>query len=225
MAEKRKVFLSYKYADGDVANFSLTEKSTARTYVDKLEKLMGDDFIIKWEADDEDLSALSEDTIAQKLFDRIYDSSLTIVLISKGMRDTSKSEKNQWIPREVSYSLSENSRNGVTSHTNAMLAVILPDSSGSYEHFVSPCQDCGSFCRIWHTENTFNVIAKNMFNIKHPDQFTCSKDSDSLIFRSPCSYIVPVRWDHYVNNISGYVAEAYSAKDNIDDYTIVKQLS
>ena len=46
------------------------------------------------------------------------------------MRETWKKDRDQWIPWEVSYSLKETSRknkNGdsVTSHSNAMLAVVI----------------------------------------------------------------------------------------------------
>lgn len=72
------------------------------------------------------LSQLSEETIWEKLKNRIYDSTLTIVMLSKGMREQYKEEKDQWIPREISYSLKEMSRtdsngNPVTSKTNALM--------------------------------------------------------------------------------------------------------
>lgn len=88
--------------------------------------------IYKGESDGEDLSQLSDDTIWEKLKNRIYDSTLTIVMLSKGMREKYKAEKHQWIPQEISYSLKEISRidssgNSVTSKTNALIAVIIPD--------------------------------------------------------------------------------------------------
>ena len=137
----KKIFVSYKYADDQVKDLVLGENSTVRDYVDEFEeKLDSSDNIYKGESEGEDLSNLSDDTIWEKLKNRIYDSSVTIVFISPGMREKWKSDKDQWIPWEVSYSLKETSRknkNGdsVTSHSNAMIAVVLPDENDSYTYY------------------------------------------------------------------------------------------
>lgn len=126
----KKIFVSYKFADNQVENLSIYENSTVRDYVTKFEEILDpSDNIYKGESDGEDLSNLSEATIWEKLKDRIYDSSVTIVFISPGMKESWKTERNQWIPWEISYSLKEVSRknkNGdaITSRCNAMLAVV-----------------------------------------------------------------------------------------------------
>ena len=129
------------------------------------------DDIYKGESDGEDLSKLGEETIWEKLKDRIYDSSLTVVFISPNMKADYKEDKDQWIPWEISYSLKEVSRknkNGdpVTSKTNAMIAVVLPDSNGVYSYYLEEKNCCSSTCTMHHTNTLFDIIRKNKLIIR-----------------------------------------------------------
>ena len=167
-----KIFVSYKYADDQVANLTGQSNSTVRDYVDELESYFdSSSHIYKGESSGEDLSQLEEETIWTKLRDRIFDSTMTIVFISPGMKVSWTKEKDQWIPWEVSFSLRTTKRknqNGDTysSNPNAMLAVVLPDANGSYNYFLEKKTCCTSGCTTHHTNNTFAIIRQNMFNLK-----------------------------------------------------------
>ena len=91
-----KIFVSYKYADADVKNLTWWGNSTVRDYVTEFQnKLSAEDDINKGEEDDEDLSGLSEEVIWEKLKNRIYDSSVTVVFISPNMRESGKADRDQ----------------------------------------------------------------------------------------------------------------------------------
>lgn len=204
----RKIFVSYKYADDNVKqldynyNYILPMKTTARKYVDKLEEKIGIDNIYKGENDGEDLSSLSDDSIWNSLKQKIFDSSITIVLISPNMKEWSKAEDDQWIPQEISYSLKNITHNSRTSGTNGIICVVLPDKFGSYSYYINE-----SFFGTTYNDNvTFKIIKNNRDN---------KKDGQG-------SYVVTVRWDDFIKNINKYIDEAVEHKDNIDDYNITK---
>lgn len=96
-------FVSYKYSDSQVQNLPNIASTTVRNYVDELQDMIEEeDHINKGEDDDESMESLADSTIGSKLGDKIFDSTVTIVMISKGMREN-KPENEQWIPWEVSY--------------------------------------------------------------------------------------------------------------------------
>lgn len=97
-----KIFVSYKYRDKNVAPLKepyleLINPTTVRDYVTFLETYFDKytDNIYKGESDDSDLSDLDEYTIWNLLKDRIFNSSITIVLISPNMRERYRTERSQ----------------------------------------------------------------------------------------------------------------------------------
>lgn len=133
----RKVFVSYKYKDNDVKMLpNVTQPTWPCDYVDYIkEKILTNDDIYKGEESDEDISSWPEYAIWEHLKGKIYDSTITIVLISPNMKELGRWQRSQWIPWEISYSLRETTRNDRTSHNNAILAVILPNKNGSYNYY------------------------------------------------------------------------------------------
>lgn len=220
----RKTFISYKFADSNVLRLSPFSISTVRDYVNILQsKLIRTPHIFKAEEDGTDLSMFKDSTIQSHLKNKIYDSSVTIVLISPGMKDVYVSEKDQWIPWEIAYSLRNDSRNGRQSQSNGLLAVVIPDRMGSYDYAIRSNPICNS--RTIMTNSFFEIIGSNMFNRKIPDTYECN---GSTIHNGESSYMKIVKWEDLVatsNSVTRYVENAYQLSLKIDDFVIQRQIS
>lgn len=216
----KKVFVSYKYSDSKVLALTGISGTTARDYVDKIESLLEiGDHIYKGEDDGEDMGTLEDSRIASKLGDKIFDSTITIVLISKGMREIGTAEKDQWIPWEVSYSLKEQSREGEKSKTNALLAIVLPDEEGKYDYYITNNLECNS--RTLNTDFLFQILRDNMFNLIERES-NIRNCNGSKIYEGFPSYIYSVKWKDYVVNPNRFIDIAISIRQNIDKYDLTK---
>lgn len=220
----RKIFISYKYGDTGVQHiprYGEYDATTARHYVDALQaKLDAADHINKGEDDGEDMSGFKDETIESNLRNKIFDSSITIVLISKNMKDPYLAEDNQWIPWEIAYSMKEITRNGRTSGTNAMLAVVLPDENGNYSYVVNhyPC------VTSWDTASLFKILGSNMFNRNQKNLYQCQTCRGYHHTGQDHSYIYPVKWSDFINNINAHLDHVVGHQSNLDHFDIVKEV-
>jgi len=223
----RKIFVSYKYGDEQVENIleSWWETTKVRDYVNKLEEILGENNeIYKGESDGEDLSEFKDSTIETRLKGKIFDSSITLVFISKGMKDWEifTSEADQWIPWEISYSLKVKTRNGRVSRPNAVLAVVLPDENGSYEYYIkeNTCSCCN--CTTLMTDFLFGIMSRNMFNKRDPEVLDCNDHTGGTVYKGRHSYIQSVKWENFKSAPSLYFDIAVEIKEDIDSYNISK---
>jgi len=224
----RKIFVSYKYSDSNVYTLhdheylEALDPTTVRDYVTTLQELLDGEHINKGENDNESLAVFKNSTIESKLRDKIFDSSITIVMISPNMKEPYTSEADQWIPWEIAYSLKEHSRDGRTSRSNAILAVVLPNQYNLYDYFWQSRSCCSSGCRNFKTDTLFQILQDNMFNIKKKEYMDCLQGD--IIHYGECSYIPVVQWHIFSNNINTFIDQAFRINDKIHDYEVVKTI-
>lgn len=219
-----KVFISYKYADSSV--FQIPERkdenglTTARHYVDIIQENFEDmKHINKGEKDGEDLSDFKVETIKSKLRDKIYDSRVTIVLISPRMRSFAETEDDQWIPWEIKYSLKEPTRGGRTSKRNAILGVVLPDRLGHYGYAYIRNNCYGCTCVSYPLTNSFSILKDLVLNRKAPDlKDDCVKSNNILLY--PHSYMHVVTWESFIQDIGGCLDAAVNICDSGLEWTM-----
>ncbi|MCC9018897.1 TIR domain-containing protein [Flavobacterium lipolyticum] len=229
----KNIFVSYKYADILVSSLKKRELAyvnggfitrdrltRVRDYVDELQSILDDeDHINLGEKDGESLKDFSEGYIQSSLKDKIYRSSITIVMISKGMVEAYSAEKDQWIPWEVCYSLKEITRNDRTSRMNAVLGIVLPDENNSYEWYYTENSACN--CTSHHTDKLFNILNRNMFNMKNPTESSCN---GLVIYHGDFSFIKTVKWSDFKIDPNLYLNKAIEIRDKKDLYNIKKSI-
>lgn len=221
----RNVFVSYKYDDTDVLQLKDIDwrLTRVRDYVNILEEKF-DEYEHYWRGEHAhaSLEGVPEDEIKELLKDAIYPTTVTVIFISRGMK-SSAPERDQWVPWEIRYSLSEIGRNGKNSGTNRLLAIVLPDAQGSTSYFFEK-DTCG--VRILTFEYTFQIIEDNFFNAIDMTKRACSTGAHSGHKSSADSYIVWMTWESIedFNKIPGLIEKAASRAEEKELFDICKTI-
>lgn len=215
----RNVFVSYKYKDSNVAPLRYGYSSTVRDYVNKLETILAENGHAYYgEHEDEDLSWWTDDQIYERLKNKIFPTSCTIVLISPNMRDYGRRDRSQWIPWEIYYSLRLATRSGYTSRRNGILAVVLPDKYGCYDYALQTGTCCSTPCTKHLTNNFFNILKYNMFNRKSGCDRICN--NSDRIWDGEFSYIPMIKWSDFINDVNHQIERVEKIRDRADEYDL-----
>ncbi len=189
-----KTFISYKYSESTDLRDRIIEK-------------MGEDAKY-YKGEDgytEDMSDLKADTIKKKLRDMMYDTSVTIIILSPKMTES------KWIDWEIEYCLKDETRKDRTSHKNGLVGVIKK-VNGNYDWFKAKGTDChGTSITKYKMDKVFDIISNNHFNSK-PEQWHCDKCKTYDYMNG--SYITFVEEDDFINNIDEYINNAYDKSEN-----------
>ena len=227
----RKVFVTYKYGDTLVRNLHkrdliwlggqiqfVSRATRVRDYVDELQKKIGEENINMAEKDGESLEEFADSTIETALKKKIFRSSVTIVIISKGMKDVRKNEIDQWIPWELSYSLRIVQREDCSSQMNAVLGVVLPDETGLYDWYYTSNPACNSITH--NTWQLFKILRDNMFNVLEKEYRECN--GAKIHTTDKPSFIKTVKWDDFMlsDTYNFYINKAIEIKNNADLYDV-----
>lgn len=201
-----KTFISYKYDE-------------AQRLRDDIIKALGDDATYyKGETSDSpDLTDTSTENIKRVLRDMMYDTSVTIVIISPRMKES------KWIDWEIEYCLKNITRKDRTSHTNGVVGVIMK-CNGGYDWFKQTTLNSdGCYSSSYDDSFLYDIIIKNRFN-QNPKRYTCPicKTVNALTG----SYISFVEEDDFLKDPQSYIDNAYNKSENdAEGYDLVKQRS
>lgn len=189
-----KTFISYKYSE-------------ARNLRDSIIDALGDDAIYYQgeTSSSPDLSDTSTENIKKNLTDMMYDTSVTIVIISPNMKDSN------WIDWEIEYSLKNKTRKGRTSHTNGVVGVIMKYNGGYSWLKTTSTKGDGCTTSSYDESKVYPIINNNRFN-QNPKKYSCNacKTVDALTG----SYIAYVEEETFLSDPQKYIDNAYDKSEN-----------
>lgn len=198
-----KTFISYKYSE-------------ARLLRDKIIEALGDDatYYMGETSDSPDLTDKTTESIKEKLRNMMYDTSVTIVVISPNIKDS------KWIDWEIEYCLKNITRKGRTSHTNGVVGVIMKHN-GSYDWFkTTRTNPDGCVSSSYDEDKVYSIINDNRFN-QNPMVYSCEKCK--TVNGLTGSYIAYVEESAFLSDPKKYIDNAYDKSENdAEGYDIVK---
>lgn len=196
----RRVFVSFRYHDGHL-------------YKEKLDKIFDESTKIINCSEDVNRSQLSEDSIKRYLYNKLSNTSVTIVILTPEAVNYQKNiwsnSYDDWIYDEVRYSLDDR----VGNRTNGLVAVYTDEAKPLIMDVASNGR------KTIHHFN--NLVYENMMNVK--PEFKVNKEEGIFDSRWD-SYCSLVSWSEFIGNYRKYIDEAAKKRDVIDHYKITKRM-
>lgn len=189
-----KTFISYKWSE-------------AQQLRDDIIDALGEDAsYYKGETSDSpDLTDTTTDNIKKNLRDMMYDTSVTIVIISPRMKES------KWIDWEIEYCLKDETRKGRTSHNNGVVGVIMK-YNGGYDWFKTTHRNAdGCSSTTYEESKVYDIINNNRFN-QNPKKYSC--DVCKTVNSLTGSYIAYVDEETFLANPFKYINNAYDKSEN-----------
>ena len=189
-----KTFISYKYSE-------------ARNLRNSIIDALGDDAIYYQgeTSTSPDLSDTSTENIKKNLTDMMYDTSVTIVIISPNMKNSN------WIDWEIEYSLKNITRKGRTSHTNGVVGVIMKYNGGYSWLKTTSTNGDGCTSSSYDESKVYSIINNNRFN-QNPKKYSC--DTCKTVNALTGSYIAYVEEETFLSDPQKYIDNAYDKSEN-----------
>lgn len=161
---------------------------------------------------------MSEDTIQTYLFEKLKDSSITIVLLTPEAvnyrRNVYNHSIDDWMYDELRYSLYNREGNPI----NGVIALYTPQAESQLiQRNTHNCEKCNETSDVTSIKNFDNLVRKNMLNvIKKYKKQQC----DDIFDSDYDSYISLVKLENFYNAPDKYLEIATEKRKNSDHFTI-----
>jgi len=204
----RNVFISFRFNDGAV-------------YKDELIKLFESSSEVINYSENVDRSNMADETIKKYLYDKLRNTSVTIVLITPNAISHNKNwlgQYDDWMYDEIRYSLEDRENN----RSNGLIAVYTTEAKNSIiTKKTHKCGICNKESEITSISDCDNLFRKNMMNVK---QAYKTNKCNGVFDSDKDSYCSLVSWEDFKNNFSKYIEIAVEKREEINKYNLVKRL-
>lgn len=202
-----KVFISFRFKDGN-------------KYKEELEEVFNDSVKVINCSENTDRSDMSDETIKKYLYNKLSNTSVTIVLLTP---DAITHQKNwlgkydDWMHDEIRYSIEDRENN----RCNGLVAVYVPEAESSI-FTKTTCGQCSKKCTLTSIYNFDNLARKNMMNVK--DEYK-TNPCDGVYDENYDSYCSLVSWDEFKNHFEDYIAKADAKRSETYKYDLKKNMN
>ena len=204
----RRVFISFRFSDGEKYKKELTELFDEETEVINC-------------SESEDRSNMSDETIKKYLYSKLKTTSVTIILITPEAVTHKRNwlgNYDDWMYDEIRYSLEDRENN----RCNGLIAVYTEDAKELLmKEGTHKCEVCNQEKKTTTIYNIDNLFRKNMMNVK-PEYKT--NLCDDLYDSDKDSYCSLISWEDFKKDYKRYIDYAFEKRNNVEKYKLVKRL-
>lgn len=195
-----RVFISFRFKDGNNYKLKLEEKFKSNADIINC-------------SESKDRSQMTEDTIQKYLYDKLRNTSVTLILLTPEAINYKRDyfgKVDDWMYDELRYSLDDREGN----RSNAILAVYTPEA----KKYIIEENNNNDAITI---KDFNNLVRKNMFNVKDIYKF----DKNSKYYNSNYDhYCSLISWDNFISDPNKYIDIALEKRNNIKHYEIIKRI-
>ncbi|UUX35206.1 TIR domain-containing protein [Fundicoccus culcitae] len=203
------VFISFRFSDG-------------KDLKEELVELFDESIDVYNRSEDVDRSSMSDETIQYYLYEKIKDTSVTIVLLTPEALqyrwNLILSKYDDWLYDELRYSLEDRDDN----RTNGVVAIYTEESENLiYQQSTHICNICNEQQSVRSILDFKNLVRKNVLNVK--DKFK-SNSCIGLYDSEKDSYISLIHIDDFKKNYSKYIEDAKDKRNRKEQFELVKKM-
>lgn len=203
-----KVFVSFRFNDG-------------LDYKKELEEIFDSSTEIINRSEDTDRSDMSEETIRDYLYDKLKNTSVTILILTPEAVNYKKNifgDYDDWLYDELRYSLEDRTKN----RTNGVIALYTDDSEALlFNKSTHTCPICNETKSCRSLSSFDNLARKNMLNVKKEYK---KNSCEGLYDDETDSYISLVPFEDFKVNYEEYINNAKEKRDRKDEFELIKKM-